>query len=444
MGDVVDLQVAAVQLAGLLRGVRDDQLGWPTPCGDWSVDRLCQHVLALPDVFTPVAAAPAGVGVGVGVDESWRERGAQALVRLAEAWLDPDARVGTVEAGGVVMPAAEAAVVALDELVLHGWDLARATDQDVQVREHEAHACLGFASSVGLDPQERAGLYGPVVPVPAQAPVLHRLLGASGRSVTWARPRPRAGRTTFVLVHGAWSDGRSWEPVARVLSTRGHAVLVPTLRGLEACATDDERARVRLVEQVDQLVGLLESEDLDDVALVSHSWSGVVVGQAVDRLRASTDRKARGRVRRSVHVAAYLPRDGRSLLDDWGDDEGARQQERAQVVADGYLWTPPPAAALEEIEDFDDQGRRELAASFLPHPGRTVIDSAVMRRPVTTQPCTVVLTAPDAADTLVDLPPELQQGVPGAWRVTTLEAGHWPMLTVPTTLADLLETEAVH
>lgn len=51
------------------------------------------------------------------------------LTDLVEAWRDPAAWAGMTEAGGVRMPAEEMGVVALDELVLHGWDLARATGQ---------------------------------------------------------------------------------------------------------------------------------------------------------------------------------------------------------------------------------------------------------------------------------------------------------------------------
>ena len=54
----------------------------------------------------------------------------ERLDQLAEAWADPAAWEGLTEAGGLTMPAEVAGTVALDEVVLHGWDLARATGQD--------------------------------------------------------------------------------------------------------------------------------------------------------------------------------------------------------------------------------------------------------------------------------------------------------------------------
>ena len=84
-------------------------------------------------------------------------------------------------------------VVALDALVLHGWDLARATGQPFNVDSASVQACLGFAASMSEPGQEagREGLYGPVARVPDDAPDLDRLLSFAGRDPQWA-----PGRTT--------------------------------------------------------------------------------------------------------------------------------------------------------------------------------------------------------------------------------------------------------
>jgi uncharacterized protein (TIGR03086 family) len=83
------------------------------------------------------------------------------------------------------MPAPDMAVVALDELVVHGWDLAVATGQSYAPDDASVRASLQFAESVPDVPEARLGLYGPRVPVPGDAPLLHRLLGATGRDPTW-------------------------------------------------------------------------------------------------------------------------------------------------------------------------------------------------------------------------------------------------------------------
>ena len=71
------------------------------------------------------------------------------------------------EAGGVTLPGEVAGVVALDEVVLHGWDLARATGQEFRCDPASAEAVLGFTERSAQPDQAamRTGLFGPVVPV---------------------------------------------------------------------------------------------------------------------------------------------------------------------------------------------------------------------------------------------------------------------------------------
>jgi uncharacterized protein (TIGR03086 family) len=115
----------------------------------------------------------------------WRTRIPVQLDDLGAAWRVPSAWEGTAVAGGVEMPAPAMAVVALDELVIHGWDLAVATGQPYAPDGASVQACVGFASSVGESAEERAGLYGPRVPVPDDAPAFDRLLGLTGRDPGW-------------------------------------------------------------------------------------------------------------------------------------------------------------------------------------------------------------------------------------------------------------------
>ncbi|GAA3738165.1 hypothetical protein GCM10022205_25300 [Spinactinospora alkalitolerans] len=97
------------------------------------------------------------------------------------AWRDPAAWQGVCAVGGVELSGREAGMVALNELVLHGWDLARAIGRPYECDPADAQACLAFTSSIPDDPQAREGLFGPVVDVPADAPVFDRVLGLSGR-----------------------------------------------------------------------------------------------------------------------------------------------------------------------------------------------------------------------------------------------------------------------
>jgi uncharacterized protein (TIGR03086 family) len=184
-----DMRPAAAEVARVVAGIRDDQLDDPTPCEGTSVAGLLDHLVGLTYAFrcsaekTPVPDQ--GSASPDALVPDWRTRLAGQLPALAEAWRSPAAWDGEASAGGVTMPAPAMAAVALDELVIHGWDLAVATGQPYSVSDADAAACTSFAGAVGESPEERAGLYGPRVPVPDDAPALDRLLGLTGRDPGW-------------------------------------------------------------------------------------------------------------------------------------------------------------------------------------------------------------------------------------------------------------------
>lgn len=189
-----DLAPAAAQVARIADGVGDDQLAAVTPCDDWSVAVLLNHLLMLTAAFAAAAdKAPAGAAPRPDdeLPADWQARLHERLDALVTAWRAPDAWEGEAEAGGVTMPAEVMGVVALDELVLHGWDLARATGQPFHADPASVQASLGFAASMSEPGEEagREGLYGPVVTVPADARDLDRLLGFAGRDPRWTSSR---------------------------------------------------------------------------------------------------------------------------------------------------------------------------------------------------------------------------------------------------------------
>jgi uncharacterized protein (TIGR03086 family) len=193
-----DLAPQAAAVARVVAGTRDDQLAGPTPCAGTPVAAMLDHLVGLTLAFRlaaqkhPQHAAPTASAEALAAD--WRERLPRQLDELAAAWRAPEAWEGSVEVGGVTMPAPDMAVVALDELVVHGWDLATATGQPYEIAEADVQACLGFVTQVNGEGRESPpGLFGPAVPVPADAPVLHRLLGLTGRDPAWS-PARTAGR----------------------------------------------------------------------------------------------------------------------------------------------------------------------------------------------------------------------------------------------------------
>ncbi|SCG10218.1 TIGR03086 family protein [Streptomyces sp. Ncost-T6T-2b] len=111
------------------------------------------------------------------------------LEEVAAAWRAPDAWTGMTRAGGIELPGEVAGAVALNELVIHGWDLARSTGQPYAAGEAELRSCEVLLAPDEDDP-DRGGIFAPPVPVPTDAPLLDRVIALSGRRPDW-RPGDR-------------------------------------------------------------------------------------------------------------------------------------------------------------------------------------------------------------------------------------------------------------
>ncbi|MGC9497981.1 TIGR03086 family metal-binding protein [Streptomyces sp. WG7] len=182
-------------LARLAEGAGDARLADPTPCPDLAVRNLLGHLTGLAVAFRDAARKDLGVTTDTDpgatvpdIGAGWREELVTVLGELAEAWRVPDAWTGTTRAGGVDLPGAVAGAVVADELVIHGWDLARATGQEYRPDPAALQAAYGLLAAAAEEPDRDVGMFGPVVPVPADAPLLDRAVGLSGRDPGWTRP----------------------------------------------------------------------------------------------------------------------------------------------------------------------------------------------------------------------------------------------------------------
>lgn len=180
---MLDLGPAAREVVRVAGEVGDDDLDRPTPCGQWRVRDLLGHLLAFAGHFIRVARHEEGGAGGAPEDlpSDWRAVLDARLTDLAAAWTAPSAWEGEGSAGGLTMPRAQLGVVALEELVLHGWDLAQSVGTGFDVRDDDLGAVEGFVAQFEHAPQEsRTGLYGPVVDAAASTE-LERVLTLAGR-----------------------------------------------------------------------------------------------------------------------------------------------------------------------------------------------------------------------------------------------------------------------
>lgn len=189
--ELVEFGPSAAALAAVVAGIADRDLDGPTPCPAYSVADLVDHVAGLTVVFTAAArkqplAASAPSADGRRLRPGWREQIGADLDRLAQSWRDPASHEGVAMAGPVEMPAPVVALVALDEIVVHAWDLGRATGTPYTADPTAVAAAAAWVESF---PAARDGaLFGPLVAVPTAATPLDRLIALTGRDPGWTPP----------------------------------------------------------------------------------------------------------------------------------------------------------------------------------------------------------------------------------------------------------------
>ena len=196
----IDLAPATREVSRLVAAVRDDDLDRPTPCPDYDVAALLDHLMSLTRAFAVGARkedpavlhgeSPPGTATGEHLDERWPGELPGRLDALAAAWADPAAWTGETFVG-IPLPAPEAGVVALDEVVLHGWDLARAIGADYRVDDEHVAILQRFLER-GLEPDLRPmrdGMFGPPRPYDDTTPTWDRVLALAGRDPHWSADR---------------------------------------------------------------------------------------------------------------------------------------------------------------------------------------------------------------------------------------------------------------
>lgn len=189
---MIDLTNACQRTADVLASVGDDQLGLPTPCENLSLDALIAHIGVLAAAFTAAARTDFGPLTdtppvdGAPLDADWRSTYPPRLAALADAWRDPEAWQGMTRAGGVELPAEVMGSVALAEVVIHGWDVARAIGRPYDTDPATSSGCLAHLTQ--FDPDGTEGMFGPAVPIAADASELDRIVAMSGRDPAWRAP----------------------------------------------------------------------------------------------------------------------------------------------------------------------------------------------------------------------------------------------------------------
>ncbi|MDQ3643135.1 MAG: TIGR03086 family metal-binding protein [Actinomycetota bacterium] len=178
-------------MATVIRNIKPHQLSAPTPCAEYDVRRLVNHLLfwgpslegaARKEAVPPPANAETGVDLTAG---DWAAALEAQLDRIVATWREPGAWEGTTYMGGPVeLPALLVGGMVVGELVVHGWDLARGTGQQVDLDDdilEYLHDEVAKSAPQGRE----MGVYGPEIVVPDSSSTLDRVLALTGRNPAW-------------------------------------------------------------------------------------------------------------------------------------------------------------------------------------------------------------------------------------------------------------------
>jgi pimeloyl-ACP methyl ester carboxylesterase len=228
---------------------------------------------------------------------------------------------------------------------------------------------------------------------------------------------------TFVLIHGAWHGGWKWRFVRPLLERAGHQVFAPSLTGLGE-RRHLARPDIDLDTHIADVVSLLEMEDLRDVVLAGHSYGGMVISGAADR--------APGRIARLVYLDAFVPENGKCLLDYALPERAARMRHEGERT--GFV-TPPPMATwgLKSPEHLDFVGPREVR-----HPFATMEQPIRLENPAewTQLPKTFIYCSSPATGSFDQFAAKYREAP--NWRFHDLKTGHDAMILMPDELTQLL------
>jgi uncharacterized protein (TIGR03086 family) len=226
-GESIDELSRALDLTGaIVSGIGADQAGLPTPCPDWNVGELVDHLVHDLQTFTarargegPGAGAGTNGGAGEGTNGGAGDgpNGAAAEGAGADADTDADAEANaspdfvapyrraangllaswrsrggldqTVESPFGDIPLSWFVGQNTADVLVHGWDLAKATGQPIRFDASLAEASADWGRE-NLLPERRGDAFAQEVTVPADAPAADRLAAVFGRDPAWAPTVP--------------------------------------------------------------------------------------------------------------------------------------------------------------------------------------------------------------------------------------------------------------
>jgi pimeloyl-ACP methyl ester carboxylesterase len=213
-----------------------------------------------------------------------------------------------------------------------------------------------------------------------------------------------------------------------LLEERGHILITPTYTGLGERSHLAHRD-IDLETHIADVLGVFQFEDLKHVALVGHSYGGMVATGVADRIAE--------RISCIVYVDAYVPRDDQSLFDLQTPEN--RDRIRADARTEGEGWRIPPGPMPPDTSEDDRAWAtpRRVMQPLMTFEQRLRLTGAVERLPRSYVYCKRARPGDPFRQFLERAKREQN------WQAFEIDASHNPHITAPEALADILERATV-
>jgi uncharacterized protein (TIGR03086 family) len=174
------LKSAAAAALPIVRGITAESLRLPTPCAEYTVEQLMNHLFQVVINFQSLAAKqPADFSVTPDyLHGDWQDRFEEETLRLVDAWADPAATEGVSPRMGI--PQEVVGQMALLDLTIHSWDLAKATGQRFTPAPGAIEVLNAFVDLMGDTAREMKMFSQPCL-VPDEASPMEKLIARTGR-----------------------------------------------------------------------------------------------------------------------------------------------------------------------------------------------------------------------------------------------------------------------
>lgn len=222
------------------------------------------------------------------------------------------------------------------------------------------------------------------------------------------------GKATVVVVHGAWADGSSWEPVIRLLQKDGLDVLAAPIP--LTSLGDDAAALRRTIARTER-----------PVVVAGHAYAGAVAGTANDES-----------VKALVYVAALAPDEGETVAEVFYRDEAHPHAPRLAPDADGFIWMPNESFAKAFAQNATAEQIALCRAVQRPISAKC-IQERVVSPAWKVKPSWYLLAGEDRM-----INPRTQRFMAERMGATirSFAVDHTPLLTAPDTVAEIIHEAA--